>query len=161
MTQFDHSVGVGDGRRYVKVVFAVEGEPTVTSESMWTELLPDGTYQLKNIPAWVSGVSLDDIVDGSRLGAEVWFKAVRRRGRHSTYRVAFQDPKGLQAPQPEFDALKSLGCGFERVSQRLVALDVPADADADAVYGLLEDGMAGGRWWFDELHAGHPLSEGK
>lgn len=62
MTRFDHSVNASDGRRYVKVVFPVEREPGVSSESMWTEVLPDGSYQLKNIPAWVSGLSLDDVV---------------------------------------------------------------------------------------------------
>ena len=71
MSQFDHSVSVGDARRYVKVVFPVEGESQVTSESMWTELQPDGAYQLKNIPAWVSGLSLGDVIVGRRRGAEV------------------------------------------------------------------------------------------
>jgi hypothetical protein len=159
MTQFDHSVTLGDGRRYVKVIFAVTGEP-VAWESMWTEVLPDGSFQLKNIPVWVSGLSLDDVIDGRRRGTEIWFRKVRRRSGHSTYRIAFQDPSGPQGPQPEFDALNSLGCGYERVRGRFIALDVPAETDVDAVYQLLEDGMAGGKWWFDELHSGHPRSAG-
>jgi hypothetical protein len=157
MTQFDHSVNVGDGKRYVKMVFPVEGEPEVSSESMWTDVLADGCYQVKNIPAWVSGLSLEDVVVGRRRGAEIWYQAVRRRGGHSTYRIAFQDPEGLRNPQPDFDRLKTLGCGYERVSPRLVALDVPAETDLDVVYQLLEAGMARGSWWFDELHCGHPI----
>jgi hypothetical protein len=157
MTQFDHSVDIGDGRRYTKVVFPVEGEPGVTSESMWTEVLPDGLYQVKNIPVWVSGLSLDDVVVGRRRGDEIWYRAVDRRGGHSTYRIAFQDPDGLNKPHPELDHLQTLGCGYERVSPRLVALDIPAEVDADIVYQELEAGMANGAWWFDEMHCGHPV----
>jgi hypothetical protein len=156
MSRFDHSVSVGDGRRYVKLVFPVDGEPGVTSETMWAEVLPDGNYQLKSIPAWVSGISLDDVVAARERGSETWYHAVRQRGGHSTYRVAFQDPDGLQRPQPDFDRLRNLGCNYERVSPRIVALDVPAEIDVDSIYRLLETGMARGVWWFDELHSGHP-----
>jgi hypothetical protein len=158
MTRFDHSVSVGDGRRYVKVVFAVERDPGVTSESMWTEIFPDGSYQLKNIPACVSGLSLDDVVVARAREEQLWFKAVRRRGGHSTFRIAFQDPEGLGRPQPEFDALLALGCRSEAVSPRLIALDVPVETSVYEVHRLLAEGMVRGQWWFDELHFGHPRS---
>jgi hypothetical protein len=157
MTQFDHSVDVGDDKRYVKVVFPVEGEPGVTSESMWTEVLAEDTYRIKNIPAWVSGLALEDVVVGRHREGEIWYHTVAMRGGHSTYRIAFQDPEGLSKPHPELDQLQALGCRHERVSSRLAALDVPADVDADIVYQALEAGMAAGSWWFDELFSGHPL----
>lgn len=154
MREFDHSVRVGDGRRYTKVAFVMD-EEAGGSESMWTEVLSDGTFRIKNIPAWVSGVSFDDVIVGQRRDDKVWFDKVESRGGHSTYRLAFQDPAGPQGVQPEFDALQVLGCGFERISPRFVALDVPAETDVVAVYRVLEDGMASGRWWFDEMHFGH------
>jgi hypothetical protein len=55
----------------VKLVFPVEEVPQVASESMWTEVLPDRAYQPKNIPAWKSGLSFDDVVAGRERGAEV------------------------------------------------------------------------------------------
>jgi hypothetical protein len=64
----------------------------------------------------------------------------------------------LKNPQPDFERLRAEGCGFERLSKRLVAMDVPAKVDADLIYRLLEEGMGNGTWWFDELHCGHPLT---
>jgi hypothetical protein len=155
MTRFDHSVDVGDGKRYVKVVFPVRDEP-VRSESMWAEVLRGGLLRVKNIPIWTSGISLDDVVAGRHHHGVVWFDGVRQRAGHSTYRIAFRDPDGSLNPQPDFDRLIDLGCGFERGSKRMVAIDVPAEMDVDAVYRMLEDGMARGIWWFDELNFGHP-----
>jgi hypothetical protein len=159
MTRFDHSVSVGDGRRYVKVFFPVEREPGVTSESMWTEVLPDGSYQLKNIPAWVSGLSLDDVVVARAREEQLWFKAVRRRGGHSTFRIAFQNPERQRRPQPDFEALLAMRCHNAGDSPRLLALDVPAETSVDEVHRLLAEGMLRGQWWFDEMHFGHPPSD--
>jgi hypothetical protein len=159
MRPFDGSVDVGDGRRYAKVVFPVEDEPGVESESMWTEVLPGGLYRIKNIPVWKSGVSLEDVVAGRRDGDQIRYQSVRQRAGHSTYRIALQDSGGTARQQPELDRLIKMGCGCERASKRLVAIDVPAEVDIDAIYGLLEAGMAQGTWWFDELHCGHPLGD--
>jgi hypothetical protein len=158
MTTFDHSVSVGDDRRFEKMIFPVTEEAEFKSESMWTELLPDGSYQVKNIPAWASGLALEDVVDGRRRGGELWFRRIRQQGGHSTYRIAFQDPDGLKIPQPDFERLRAEGCRFEHFSKRLVAMDIPAEVDADLIYRLLEEGMAKGIWWFDELHCGHPVA---
>jgi hypothetical protein len=35
----------------------------------------------------------------------------------------------------------------------------PATTDIYEVYGLLNEGMAEGTWWFDEMHVGHALRE--
>jgi hypothetical protein len=158
MATFDHSVSVGDRRRFENMVFPVAQEAEFKSESMWTELLSDGSYQVKNIPAWASGLALEDVVDGQMRDGELWFRRVRKPGGHSTYRIAFQDSDGLKNPQPDFERLRAEGCGFERLSKRLVAMDVPAKVDADLIYRLLEEGMGNGTWWFDELHCGHPLT---
>ena len=159
MRPFDGTVDVGNGKRYVKLVFPVEDEAGPRSEAMWAEVLPRGEYRLKNIPVWASGIALEDVVSGRRRDDQIWYHSVHRRGGHSTYRIAFQDPVGLGKPQPELERLIAMGCGYERASERLVGLDVPANVDADAVYGRLEEGMARGTWWFDELHCGHPLRE--
>jgi hypothetical protein len=101
-------------------------------------------------------LALEDVVVGRRREGEIWFQSVVTRGGHSTYRIAFQDPEGLSKPHPELDHLQALGCGYERVSSRIVALDIPEDVDADIVYQALEAGMAAGSWWFDELFSGNP-----
>jgi len=62
---------------------------------MWTEMLDDGFFRVKNIPAWFSNLSKDDVVSGRRKDSELWYQATRRCGGHSTYRIAFQDPTAL------------------------------------------------------------------
>ncbi|MBA2303960.1 MAG: DUF4265 domain-containing protein [Acidobacteria bacterium] len=53
--------------------------------------------------------------------------------------------------------LSSYGCTFERADKRLVAIDVPPDADISGVYRALEEGGHTGEWDFEEGHYGHPL----
>lgn len=115
MKQIDRAVVASDGHQYAKMVFPVADDPHVGSESMWVEVIGDGTFRLKNIPGWTSGVALDDVVAGRQHQGLLTFASTVAGAGHSTYRLAFQseqpDRERAQAPGP----LRVLGCGFERL----------------------------------------------
>lgn len=156
MTRFDHSISGSDGQRYMKMVFPVPDDPSVGTESMWVEVIGDGTYRLKNIPGWTSGLAVDDVVAGHETDGILRFDRTLARGGHSTYRVAFQSQEPSLERSGAVERLRSLGCGLEKLSDRMLAVDVPAEVSIHDVYIWLEQAMADGVWWFDELHCGHP-----
>ena len=53
-------------------------------------------------------------------------------------------------------ALQEIGCTYERVGARLVAVDVPPETDIYKAYELLDAGEKAGVWGFQEAHWGHP-----
>lgn len=77
------------------------------------------------------------------------------RGGHSTYRLFVTDAERLELFLEQWHPLELLGCTLERATERLIGVDVPAEADIHQVYELLEAGQARGVWDFEEAHAGH------
>jgi hypothetical protein len=157
MRQIDRSIVGSDGHDYLKMVFRVTDDPHVGTESMWVEVVGDGRFRLKNIPGRTPGVALDDVVLGRQVGGRLEFIRTDKRAGHSTYRVAFQSERPGPENSETLDSLRALGCGFERLSDRLVAIDVPPEVDIHEAHAVLDQGMADGNWWFDELHCGHPV----
>jgi Domain of unknown function (DUF4265) len=147
-----------DGESYAKMTFSVQGDPYVDREKMWVELTADGHYKLRNIPGWTSGVGLDDEVVGHVRRGILWFAGVTKSSGHSTYRIAIQDPDDVTQVHTALGRLRDAGCGVERLSPRIFAVDVPADVNIFATYAMFERGMADGVWWFDEMHVGHDLT---
>lgn len=124
-------------------------------ETVWASP-EDGGYALDNIPLFVFGVSNGDVVDVVEQDGQLTFTRVRRRGGHSTYRVAFPADVTEHERREALEPLRRLGCGFERGPSRMVAVDVPPEVDVHAVYSVLERGMDEDRWTFEEGHCGHP-----
>lgn len=130
-------------------------------ETVWASP-EDGGYALNNIPLLAFGVSNGDVVDVVvEQDGQLTFAGVRRRGGHSTYRVAFPADAAENERRIALEPLRSLGCGFERGPSRMVAVDVPPQVDIHAVYSVLERGMGEDRWTFEEGHCGHPLGNGE
>jgi hypothetical protein len=129
--------------------------PDGSVETMHAKPLPDGTFRLDNVPFHVRGISYGDEFTVVPEDGHLFFSNIARRGGHSTYRVRL--PKG--SPHSHFlerwAPLEALGCTYEGSSlgsQRLYAIDVPPGADVHAIYALLEEGEAEGRWGFEEGH---------
>lgn len=80
--------------------------------------------------------------------------SVSLRSGHSTYRAFVTAPIkiGSSAFDHAWRAIQNLGCTYERVTEHLIAIDVPSSADLDAVFALLELGEASGVWSFEEGH---------
>jgi hypothetical protein len=128
-------------------------------ETMWAEVIGSGRYRLRNLPYLAVGLALDDIVTVKPAETGEWpmLDEVVERSGHSTYRIALQDGQSFEgAFAKAWNPLRHLGCALERFSDRFAGVDVPTETDVDQAYQLLEQGMADGVWWFDEVQVGHP-----
>lgn len=56
-----------------------------------------------------------------------------------------------------WDKLQSLGCTYERATDRLIAIDVPPETDIYEAYAVLELGENDKVWGFEEAQCGHTL----
>ncbi len=131
-------------------------------ETMWAEVVGPGRYRLRNLPYLAVGLAFDDIVTvkPAETGAWPMLDDVVERSGHSTYRLALPDGQSFEGGFAEaWKPLRQLGCAFERFSDRLAGVDIPPETDVVQAYQLLEQGMADGVWWFDEVHVGHPPAQ--
>ena len=128
-----------------------------STETVWAERISDGRYRIRSVPFYAKGLSFGDVVNTkTHEGTEI-MESVSLRSGHSTYRAFVTAP--TKVPSTEFDRawrpLQERGCTYERATESLIAIDVPASADVAAVYTLLEAGEASGVWNFEEGHHGH------
>lgn len=152
---------------YVKVMFDLTGgdrslnetladPPQDLSEWMWAEPAGPGLFRLANSPFYAYGVSLGDVVRVASRDGLPTVDAIVERGGRSTYRLIRSEALADEVWNEEWALLDQLGCMHEGDGERLVAIDVPADADVVAVFRLLEEGENLGFWVFEEVWFGHP-----
>ncbi|MEV5283191.1 DUF4265 domain-containing protein [Streptomyces sp. NPDC052811] len=142
---------------HVKVHFRMDvdedGWPPVSIESLWAVDLGDGTVRLDNTPWFVRGVASDDIIrveiddEGVR-----WAGETVRASENCTIRlIVLKDGGSAAAPQSVLEIFHRLGTTDEGVEQfRMVALDVPPNADLRQIQKLLGHGEAKGWWHWEE-----------
>ncbi|MGW0886307.1 DUF4265 domain-containing protein [Streptomyces sp. NPDC002671] len=147
----------GISEKHVKVHFRLEtdedGWPPASVESLWAVDLGDGTVRLDNTPWFVRGVASGDVIrveaddDGCR-----WAGETVRGSENCTIRLIVVRDGGSAAARQTvletFHRLGTIGEGIERF--RMVALDVPPDADLPRVRKFLEHGAAEGWWHWEE-----------
>jgi len=111
----------------VKILFEYGGNSpsTVEIESMWA-IPVDGGFKLDNIPFFVQGLALDDVVSAERDSTGMLrFTSVVSYGRHSTVRLWFAKEHEGQVSRVR-QRLRELGCPSELSDlPRLVAVDIP------------------------------------
>ena len=137
-----------------RVFFELEDSDLGDAEVLWGRWTTPATVRLDNIPLLVFDVSMADVVRVTRDGDTLRFKVVSERGGHSTYRVMLERAEEAST----LDRLREiivLGCGYEHLTPRFLALDVPPNVDVFRVYDLLERGLEQGAWTFEEGHCGH------
>ena len=155
----DHPNLTSDNRSLTRVTFEL-GESNwhgYETESVWAASLGDGRYRIENVPFYACGVSYDDIVVAKPKDGLLIVQEVAERGGHSTYRVILNRYTTDDEFKAAWEKIESLGCTYERATERLLAIDVPPEADIYAVYAALEEGEKVGVWDFEEAHCGHPL----
>lgn len=54
--------------------------------------------------------------------------------------------------QQRFRGLVVMGCGYEQLTSRFIAVDVPPAVNIFAVFEKLESGLDVGAWTFEEGH---------
>jgi hypothetical protein len=126
-------------------------------ETVWSAPLGNGLYRLRNVPFLAYGYSEGDVVNASDVDGRLMVSDVVQRSGHSTYRLFLPQPTDEEAFAPLWEPLADLGCTYERANTRLIAIDVPPQADVYAVYAALERGEQVNQWSFEEGHCGHPL----
>jgi hypothetical protein len=85
---------------FVKISFPLSEEDQVgslKSEGLWAVPLGDGRYRVQNIPFFLYGVSLEDIVSAEQVDGFLTFREVVSSSGHSTYRVFLRDPVAAEA----------------------------------------------------------------
>ncbi len=148
------------GEHLVRVRFKLEPNAWHghVTERLWAEKVGGNRYRLRNSPFYAKGVSFLDIVFAEPdPDGQLVFIGVSLRSGHSTYRVMLKIALGQPAFREHWDPLEELGCRYEGVHGKLLAVDVPPTADIYRVYKLLESGEEAGTWDFEEGHCGHPV----
>jgi len=142
---------------HVKVHFRMEidedGWPPASVESLWAVDLGDGTVRLDNTPWFVRGIASGDVIrvdvddDGLR-----WAGETVHSSENCTIRlIVLKDGGSEAARQTVLETFHRLGTTGEGIEQfRMVALDVPPEADIQRIRKLLEHGEARGWWHWEE-----------
>ena len=96
-------------------------------------------FRLDNNPFYAYRVSADDVVEGELIAPGMYrFVRVVRPSGNRSIRVAFET---FRADEPEaepiLEGLKSLGCDYEGMFSRVVAINIPPDVDLGAVADFL------------------------
>jgi hypothetical protein len=138
------------------------------NEALWAEPVEEtessATFRLRNSPFFTEGVSFLDMVNAKpdRYGDGLEFAGVIERSGHSTYLILV--PAESTDFAENWKVLEDLGCSYESTTlarksgkKMLYAVDVPPEADIDAVYEILSNGERNGVWTFQESHVGHKL----
>jgi hypothetical protein len=157
MTSFAHASPASENLK--RIVFPLEPDAWhgYVTETMWAEEAGAQSYRLRNVPFYALGVSFRDIVRARNEEGVLIFAEVIARGGHSTYRIILAAEPDQNTFQEFWNPLQSVGCTYESATLRLLAIDVPPEADIYQVYALLEEGESKGVWEFEEGHCGHPV----
>ncbi|MFJ3233579.1 DUF4265 domain-containing protein [Streptomyces sp. NPDC086787] len=141
----------------MKVHFRLEmdedGWPPASVESLWAVDLGDDMVRLDNTPWFVRGVSSGDVIRVETDDEGVrWAGETVRASENCTIRLIVMKDGGSGAARQTvletFHRLGTTGEGIERF--RMVAFDVPPDADLPRIRKLLEHGDAEGWWHWEE-----------
>ena len=153
------SNGSDTDEHYCKIIFPLErdedGWPPHDAETLWARRLPDGSFQLDNIPVFVQDVSCEDIIAADQdeppegeAGFWYRFRGVVEPGGHSTIRLWVNDEASVASVRAE---LRSLGCDSEGTYlPKLIALDIPPEAEFGRVMQFIRSGAERGMWDYEE-----------
>jgi hypothetical protein len=156
MTEGSHQPSGEDLERVVVPLEHTDRHRHAT-ETVWAERLGADRFRLRNVPFYAYDLSYGDIVRGVVRSGGLTLESIVERGGHSTYRLFVTDTEVLQRFLEFWLPLERLGCTLERATERLIAVDVPPEANIHATYEVLKEGEAAGIWDFEEAHVGHHL----
>lgn len=149
-------VDAGEPQR-VKIRFNLQrdsdGWPPAESEGLWAEPLGEDSFRIDNVPWFVAGLAIDDVVralagsDGVLWATEF----LARSGRITIRIIPSMDGPLDGEPRAALDLLSAVGVTGEIFPEyRMLALDVPADADLARLKAVLRDGESDGTWNYEE-----------
>jgi hypothetical protein len=119
----------------------------VGSEMCWCDDLGDRLYRIDNIPLYIEGVSLGDVVEAEEDERGIpQFTRIVELGGHATVRLIMARKRDRDPARRRFI---KMGCKVTNGYGNLVAIDVPQSVDTCALLTTLEEGAAHGRWVFE------------
>jgi hypothetical protein len=127
------------------------------TETVWAKLIEKNKYILKSIPFYARDISYNDIFITNIIENNVYFVNIFKRNGHSTYRLFLTDKEKLNEFTLYWTPLEMIGCSYERATNSLYAIDVPANTDVHIAYEYLVKGENVGLWSFEEGHCGHSI----
>ncbi|MDB5002083.1 MAG: hypothetical protein JWQ34_308 [Mucilaginibacter sp.] len=123
-------------RKVVLVYRDISGE--IAEETVWTEPIGNGQYQVDNIPFFAPNLAYKDIISIEEDENELYFKSLIEVSGHSTVQIIFfkhdknKEHKILQE-------LERIGCHWEGMKGgRYYAIDVPPEVDYSNVRSILK-----------------------
>lgn len=127
---------------HVKILFDLERDddyPPFGVESIWALKIVDGMFRIDNIPFYVRGLALGDVVRARPTSdGALQFDSIAKTSGHSTLRVVFFETGNREDFCKELEAL---GCQWEGAYEpSLIAVDVPPSSDLPVVLKILADG---------------------
>jgi hypothetical protein len=144
---------------YVRLLVSLERDPGVEGQEeewLWAEPLGSGRFRLESTPFFAYGLSHGDLVRASDGGDMPRLSEVERKSGHRTLRLALDERQDLDRPEIQkfLDELLTMGCTYEAMPPKIVALDVPPNVDVASVVERLQAHSEGGAlvWeWADPL----------
>ncbi|MCY1079685.1 DUF4265 domain-containing protein [Archangium lansingense] len=141
---------------YVRVLFKLEKEeedyPPVDYERLWARPLAEGLFEIDNIPFFVRGISVGDVVAAQQGQGEVVFSELVRASGSSTLRVIVFDATHVEDVRSR---LQALGCSTELNVSKMLGVDVPAKTDLQAVRAWLMEKQSLGSLEFEDACIRH------
>lgn len=126
---------------FKRVLFRLEPDeddwPPVAAETLWVSVCTLG-YVVENIPFYVRGIASGDIVSAVESDGFLEFNQVIERSGHGTVRILVNNVDDVSSVRAHL-----LGLGAEsEVSNidTLFAVDIPPDADVNAILEYLRRG---------------------
>jgi hypothetical protein len=139
----------------IKLKFCIEPDedryPPFRVESVWASPLPDGTFQLDNIPFFAYDAADGDVVTAKVVDGELFFDSVVQASGNSVVRVIVNDEGSIAELRAQ---LLALGCDSEWW-QNMVSVNIPAEISYTPVLRLLEEGQESDKWGFEEAVLRH------
>ncbi len=118
------------------------GEAGPPDDWLWAEPLGSGRYRIESCPFFAYGVSREDVVRaGDAPGQEApALEDIVEKGGHRTLRLALDAAVELGTPgvQALLEQLLQVGCTYELLRPKIVAIDLPPEVDLAAVADVLQ-----------------------
>lgn len=137
-----------DGFIKIKFFYWHEGVEAESIENMWT-IPEDGYYKIDNIPFYVKGFALGDIVSAKEENGELYIDQLIKESGNSTIHLVFFDETIAQRTREE---LKTMGC-ISEISDKpfLISINVPAEISyMNMIKPYLDEGCKKELWDYGE-----------
>jgi hypothetical protein len=140
---------VATEREYVRIVVPLEreaGDAGPEDEWIWAEPLGAGRFRVESPPFFAYGMSHGDVVRAEGPPDIPRVVDVERKSGHRTMRVALDPDCSPDRSEVRgfLAGVEELGCVVEMLPPKLVAVDVPPEADVGEVVRRLEDARGRG-----------------